>query len=57
MLDIIFPVVIASIGFFIANLGNSINATILTAIGVIAIIVGALWLCYVAGYNIGYMLY
>ena len=52
----IFPMIIATIGYFLAWLGNNAQIQFFTIIGGILIVAAAIWLIYNAGYNIGYML-
>ena len=56
MLNMIFPMIIATIGYFLAWLGNNAQIQFFTIIGGILIVAAAIWLIYNAGYNIGYML-
>ena len=56
MLGMIFPMIIAIIGYFLANIGSSAQIRLFSIIGVILIFVAALWFIYNTGYNIGYML-
>ena len=56
MLDMIFPMIIATIGYFLADLGSNTKIRLFTIIGVILIFVAALWFIWSTGYNIGYML-
>ena len=56
MLNMIFPMIIATIGYFLADLGSNTKIRLFTIIGVILIFVAALWFIWSTGYNIGYML-
>jgi len=56
MLGMIFPMIIATIGYFLASTGSNTQIKAFTAIGGILIFVAAIWFLCNAGYNIGYML-
>ena len=56
MLNMILPMTIATIGYFLAYIGSETNMRFVTALGVLGIIVAVLWFIYSASYNIGYML-
>lgn len=57
MLNMIFPMIIASIGYFLASIGSNAQIQVFTITGGILIFAAALWFLYNAGYNIGYMVY
>ena len=54
MLNMIIPMAIVTIGYFLARFGSDTNIRLFTIIGVILIIVAFLWFFYNLGYNIGY---
>lgn len=56
MLNMVLPITIAVIGYFLANIGSNINMQTLKVIGGILIVVAALWFIYNTSFNIGYML-
>ena len=57
MLTMIFPMIIASVGWFLAHTGSTSRLHIFTIVGCILIFVAILWFSYIVGYNIGYALY
>lgn len=57
MLNMIFPMTIAIIGYFLANIGGHAHFRLFTVIGSILIFVAIIWFIWNTGYNIGYMLY
>lgn len=57
MLNMIFPMTIAIIGYFLANIGGHAHFRLFTVIGSILIFVAIIWFIWNASYNIGYMLY
>lgn len=57
MLNMILPMVIATIGYFLAHLGSDSNIKFFTVIGGILIFVAVMWLIYNTSFNLAYMLY
>lgn len=56
MLGMIFPMIIATIGYFLASTGSNTQIKAFTVVGGVLIFIAAIWFLYNAGYNIGYML-
>ena len=57
MLGMVLPMIIATIGYFLASTGSNAQIKALTFIGGFLIFVALIWFLYSTGYNIGYMLY
>ena len=56
MLNMRFPMVVATIGYFLASTGSNAKIKALTVIGGILIFVAVIWFIYNTFFNIGSML-
>ncbi len=56
MLGMIFPMILATIGYSLTNIGSSSQIKAYTVVGGILIFIAILWFIFNASYNIGYML-